>query len=225
MSYRRRHHIPRPSPYPKAGKVVGRSSPPELKINEKTKSLFLLEMEKQISNAINGYPLTQELDFEEFVGGFLAEEDAYNLMNGGGYMGRFGASNRETAKVWIDDQKAVLCARFPYRANVIEDIRVRIPKGKKAWQPEKGIWEFSIECIDDIVDILNRAFPDLINLTDILNPPPIQQNGVAKDTLLSLLDKEDINAIYRLLAKKYHPDLGGDGEKMSKINELFKAKS
>jgi len=62
-------------------------------------------------------------------------------------------------------------------------------------------------------------------LTDILNPPPIQQNGVAKDTLLSLLDKEDINSIYRLLAKKYHPDLGGDGEKMSKINELFKAKS
>ncbi len=197
----------------------------DLKIDSKLKSIFLLSMEREISQCVLGYPAIQpNLQFEEFLGGLLEEEDIYNKYRIGGEhsMRRSYQATEKVAKIWIDENKGVLCSRFPYQAEVIDKIRNQIPKGKKSWNPELGLWEFSIECIDLIVEILSQSFSDLINLTDLISVPP--QNGT-KDILLSILDKDDHNLIYRLLAKKYHPDLNqGDGEMMAKINVIFKIK-
>jgi DnaJ-class molecular chaperone len=40
--------------------------------------------------------------------------------------------------------------------------------------------------------------------------------------LPKLITKEDIKKQYHFLAKKHHPDLGGDIERMEKINEAYR---
>lgn len=127
--------------------------------------------------------------------------------------------NLQVAKIWLDEGKGVLCARFPYKQSAIDEFRAKIPKGKKAWNAEDKLWEFSVETIDLVVDILTRNFDDVIDLTQAASTSTVVVSG---DPLLSLLDKEDIKAIYRVLANKYHPDKqGGNGDKMAKINQIF----
>ena len=125
----------------------------------------------------------------------------------------------EVAKVWLDENKGIICARFPYKEKVIGEIRAKIPKGKKSWNPDDKIWEFSVETIDVVVEILTENFDKIIDLTKEVPELPYIQNGT--DPLLSLLDKEDIQKIYKMLAKKYHPDIGGDADKMARINRIF----
>ncbi len=40
--------------------------------------------------------------------------------------------------------------------------------------------------------------------------------------LPKLITKEDIRKQYRFLAKKNHPDIGGDAQKMERINAAYK---
>ena len=129
-----------------------------------------------------------------------------------------GSPNQDVAKVWVDHSKGVLCARFPYKEEVIVDLRQKVPKGKKIWNPDQKIWEFSIETIDLIVEILQKHFDEVLNLTEEAHSVAPLETG---DSLLSLLDKADIKAIYLLLVKKYHPDIGGDPQKMAEINRIF----
>ncbi len=129
-------------------------------------------------------------------------------------------SGKEVAKVWLDEGKGVLCARFPYKQEVIDDIRARVPKGKKTWNDSEKIWEFSVETIQLIVDILSKHFEEVLDLTQATAPAPM--GPISSDPLLSLLDEEDIGRIYKLLAIKYHPDKqGGNSDKMARINNIF----
>lgn len=133
-----------------------------------------------------------------------------------------GDISKEIAKVWLDDNKGVVCARFPYNVKVIDEIRAQIPKGKKSWNPDNKVWEFSVEAIDTIVKILQSYFDDVIDLTQAT--PPLPPTSISADPLLSLLDEDDIKKIRQMLSKKYHPDLGGDAAKMAKINQVFNKK-
>lgn len=126
--------------------------------------------------------------------------------------------NKQVCKIWLDEGKGVLCARFPYKQAVIEEFREKVPKGKKAWNVDDKLWEFSIETIDVIVDILTRNFDEVIDLTQAVPSTSVVVSG---DPLLSLLDKEDLDKIYKLLVKRYHPDAGGDSDKMARINAIF----
>lgn len=67
--------------------------------------------------------------------------------------------------------------------------------------------------------ILTESFQKVIDLTRPAPPMIASQNG--GDPLLSLLDEDDINKIYKLLAKRHHPDIGGDPNLMAKINVIF----
>ena len=53
---------------------------------------------------------------------------------------------------------------------------------------------------------------------------PIEEIDKALDILglPKLITKEDIKKQYHYFAKKYHPDLGGDAEKMEQINYAYK---
>ena len=133
-----------------------------------------------------------------------------------------GIAGKEVAKVWLDEGKGMICSRFAYKAEVIEEFRAKIPKGKKSWNSSEHIWEFSVEVIDLVIEILTRHFSEVLDLTQ--TSAPTISNPISADPLLSLLDKEDVDRIYKMLVKKYHPDVAsGDGDKMARINQLFRS--
>lgn len=127
--------------------------------------------------------------------------------------------SKEVAKIWLDESKGVICARFPYKAEVIQQIRERVPKGKKSWNQDDKVWEFSVETIEVVVDIMSKNFDEVIDLTQAAPASLPSQSSL--DPLLSLLDQDDIQKIQRMLSLKYHPDKGGDAKKMAKINEII----
>ena len=53
---------------------------------------------------------------------------------------------------------------------------------------------------------------------------PIEEIDNALDILglPKLINKADIKKQYHFFAKKYHPDLGGDAEKMEQVNYAYK---
>jgi DnaJ-class molecular chaperone len=53
---------------------------------------------------------------------------------------------------------------------------------------------------------------------------PIEEidNALEILELPKLISKEDIKKQYHFFAKKYHPDLGGESEKMEQINYAYK---
>ena len=48
------------------------------------------------------------------------------------------------------------------------------------------------------------------------------ENALEILELPKLISKEDIKKQYHFFAKKYHPDLGGESEKMEQINYAYK---
>lgn len=163
-------------------------------------------------------PLPCEFEVPEFVLGLIEEEERFRLTCGAQMKRDWGMADEKVAKVWLDEGKGTLCARFPYQREVIEEFKLSVPKGKKSWNPEDKVWEFSVETLEVVVGILEKFFKvvDLTRETSYL-PSKVE----AKDTLLSILDTEDKKRIYFLLAKKYHPDTGGDEKKMAEINMIF----
>ncbi len=177
---------------------------------------------KQVGRIISGQtPIPEGFDAPEFGLGILQEEERFKISWEGDMRKNWGQANQQVAKVWLEESKGVICARFPYKSEVIEEIKEQIPTGKKSWNPEDKIWEFSVETIDTLINILEEHFEEVIDLTKAESPNLPQV--VSGDPLLSLLDKEEIQQVYILLAKRNHPDITkGDGEKMAKINEVFK---
>jgi len=56
----------------------------------------------------------------------------------------------------------------------------------------------------------------------MISPVEEIENALEILELPKLVTKADIKRQYRYLAKKYHPDLGGDPKKMEQINHAYK---
>ncbi len=56
----------------------------------------------------------------------------------------------------------------------------------------------------------------------MLNPIEEIENALDILSLPKLISKNDIKKQYHFFAKKYHPDLGGDVQKMEQINHAYK---
>ncbi len=156
----------------------------------------------------------------EFIEGVIEEEDLMGKEVD--QMERWrgvGSVDDRICKVWLNEQRGVLCARFPYDSKTIDDFKLSIPKGKKSWNSEEKIWEFSVEVIDLLIEILEKNFPGkVVDLTQAISPPPQAKMG---DQLMDLLDEEDIKRIRRFGSLRHHPDRGGDESKMARINEVL----
>ncbi len=54
------------------------------------------------------------------------------------------------------------------------------------------------------------------------SPVDIIEEALEALELPKFITKEDIKNQYRFLAKKYHPDVGGDAQRMEQLNHAYK---
>src|SRR3990172_1821467 len=128
------------------------------------------------------------------------------------------AQAQEPAKIWIAENGAIR-VRSPWQATFVHYLK-QFPAAKRRWMPEMKVWEVEYELLDELVALARQYFPDVI-VVEREQRKTIESNGKASswDSLLTLLTKDDLTALYKVLAKRYHPDLNkNSGDAMSRIN-------
>jgi len=129
---------------------------------------------------------------------------------------RKSATQDEPVKVWISDNGMVR-VKSAYNASFVHEIK-QMPRGKRHWDGDRKVWDFEYELLDEVVALCKKFYKEVI----------VVGNEVKSDVpepwtkLFYMLNDQDMASIHRVLAKRYHPDMGGKDGEMAKINELFK---
>jgi len=112
--------------------------------------------------------------------------------------------------------------RFPYRRDVVDDIKHLIPSEGRTWDPKDKCWTVSGPWISTVISLLREAYGDvrIEPLASAPPPAPIRQtdHDYAALHLLPSAPPELIEAAFRCLCRLHHPDRGGDTERMVALN-------
>ena len=105
----------------------------------------------------------------------------------------------------------------------IESLKQNVCPSYRKYDAENRRWLFCPEAMIDVFDTLD-AYGIGYDGDQTPPPPPPppslmnRQMALANLFLLPNAPADVITAVFRVLAKKYHPDLGGSTEKMQQLN-------
>ncbi|OGM09303.1 hypothetical protein A2Z67_05170 [Candidatus Woesebacteria bacterium RBG_13_36_22] len=94
------------------------------------------------------------------------------------------------AKIWIDPDKKKLMLSAPYNSNFNQLIK----NYPRFFDKEKKIWEFDIEYVDQIVEICERVF------IDVIRPPYVLLE------IFEFLSPDDLKDMYECIRKRHSSD-------------------
>ncbi|MDQ3695452.1 MAG: J domain-containing protein [Chloroflexota bacterium] len=111
---------------------------------------------------------------------------------------------------------------FPYHPEVVQSIKDTILSYDREWNPSLKQWLVAPPWIETARRILASAFGEcrVSGNQDRPEPTPIRSIDRAYRVLhlLPTAPPELIEASYRIVAKRVHPDCGGDAEAMRQLN-------
>ena len=137
-----------------------------------------------------------------------------------------------TARYTMRNRVSISC---PYDYDFIGALKDAIPSRYRSWSPEYKTWAVfdNIRLTEVAVEILLAYFPDaeieeweepVFRRSSPPPPPPPPLTTDPDFAVLHLLPTAPpslVAAAYRTLAKDYHPDMGGDAEKMQQLNNAM----
>lgn len=107
----------------------------------------------------------------------------------------------------------------------IESLKSSINYRKRKWDPTGKRWLFHDDAIDDVILelSLHRIDFDMKETRERAKERPstaimTRQQAAAELYLLPDAPADVITAVFRVLAKQYHPDMGGSTEQMQRLN-------
>lgn len=112
---------------------------------------------------------------------------------------------------------------FPYRRELIEAIKTRIPSTYRAYDPDTKVWTVAgvLDWPHAAVGLLRAHFPgaEVVGAARS-EPAPIRRHDpdYAALHLLPSAPAPVVEAAYRALSKLHHPDRGGDAVAMVGLN-------
>ncbi len=137
----------------------------------------------------------------------------------------------------------VVQIRAPYRRAFVEALKAALPAGTRWWDADEKVWEAERRHLETIVrlarDFYTQVLVDEFDDEEDAGPKrhrresrgqahreaPGGANGQAATSPWAALQRfmrpTDYAALRRILAKRYHPDTGGDAAAMTEINQLF----
>ena len=143
-----------------------------------------------------------------------------------------------TATRLLDGRAAL---RFPYDTWVIEALKLDVPPFARSYDPARKTWTVDRPWVDRAVAILREAF----GRVEVIAERHAREGWDDRRTGSTITDRirgtdhyqtlhllptaplEVIEVVYRTLARRDHPDVGGDTERMKQINiayEVLKAR-
>ena len=93
---------------------------------------------------------------------------------------------------------------------------------------EKELGAMGLRMVQDIMaDLKSNLPPRAAPLYELLDFAPIQEEPIDPDDPYAVLGlipgvhDDMIHAMYRVLTKRYHPDIGGDDAKFKKVQKVY----
>lgn len=143
---------------------------------------------------------------------FVEFQDSWTNAQGGKPM----STMTETVVISMDPVKAALVMRSSYNEAFINFMKAKIPANQRRWDGVEKVWVFHPDALPALRDIIPSFYAG-IKVVGVQRQIP----ATKFDRLMQKLSLKDKQAIYILLAKRHHPDAGGDRETMALVNEVF----
>lgn len=101
---------------------------------------------------------------------------------------------------------------------IIDDLKALIPSYDREYVPAIRSWLFSDAYFHSVVALLSRygIETNIVKHTDL-----VRSDALAEMFLTPNAPDFVIVAVFKALAKRYHPDAGGSTEQMQKLNRLM----
>jgi len=115
----------------------------------------------------------------------------------------------------------MLALEAPYNKEFMASLKASLPKKKRIWDDADKCWYIVKDQFDRLCHMLDEYYDQTI-LLDF----PAQEVAGDHYAILHLLPGaplEVVRASYKALSKIHHPDHGGDGEVMTRVNVAYKA--
>lgn len=134
-------------------------------------------------------------------------------------------------KIWWDETIQAYYVSTPYSKEFVDFVKIAVPVSDRAYDPSTKHWTVSEKWLDVIADTAKRVwnYPGDVVIIDKNQaqraslPPPVRTQNI--DSIYSdfgkILPFDALQAAYRKAAIEFHPDKGGDMQKMTRLNELF----
>ncbi len=106
----------------------------------------------------------------------------------------------------------------------VQTLKEHVPSHRRSYDPQRRVWIIKQCAVEQLRRWLNYAEYTLGAEVEY-EEQPLSETASAF-TVLHLLPSappELIKAAYRCLAQLHHPDRGGDGEEMKRINSAFES--
>ena len=108
----------------------------------------------------------------------------------------------------------------PFDAAFVAMIKQVIPVPLRAWYAAERCWWIGAPAVGDAKRILGEFFPGYQERF-LAGATPFSASPHAVLEVRDDASPEVIEAAYRALARKHHPDVGGDTRTMQAINEAY----
>lgn len=113
-----------------------------------------------------------------------------------------------------------LVIEAPYDKQWVTSFKASIPSKKRFWENNDKAWWATTDQLDRVIQLLDQFYDDVLLVGFDTIEAAADTWGVLHLTEGAPL--ELIRAAYRILAKTYHPDMGGDAEKFKSLNKAYK---
>lgn len=141
-------------------------------------------------------------------------------------MARWSGSNYKPkstkAKIFWAPTEGRWAVQTPFSAAFVDELKLHAGRTKR-WEPQLKLWLVDDEHIESVKKVVEKYF-GMFEFSDKAPPPQdnVSLNGAGpyKD-FIEALGYDLCNMVYRKAVATMHPDLGGDSDRMSKLNSAW----
>jgi len=113
--------------------------------------------------------------------------------------------------------------KTPFVAGFIADLKDIVPAKYRVWDQTNKVWLIDRYYTDEVRELIDYYFPDAETIdlarAALATRTPETPHWARTLYVQPNAPREVIDAAYRALSKKYHPDLGGSEERMKQLND------
>lgn len=114
----------------------------------------------------------------------------------------------------------MLALEAPYNRDFLSTMRASIPTKKRIWDGDDKTWYVVRDQFDKLCHLLDQYYDETLLLD--FPAQEVSASSWAKLWLVEGAPLDVVRAVYKVLARKHHPDVGGDASAMQTINDAYR---